>query len=103
MGQATFSNNSTIKISGGGTYFGAGSPITLFSTASNEYAIMTFSSSSAMSFTTNPSIKINSSPIANPANSNTTVYVPPSSSIVYDGNSGSVNITVTWTKFINSP
>lgn len=44
MGQATFSNNSTIKIVGGGSgayaYSGAGDPTTIFSTGADQYALI---------------------------------------------------------------
>ena len=98
-----FNSNSTIKVSGGSTYYGNGSPITIFTTAANEYAILTASCGVALSLSANPSLKINSSPISSAANTAITIYVPPSSSVVFDGNSGAAFLGASWVKFINSP
>lgn len=92
--QASVSNNTTIKISGGSTDAGSGS---FAGTTASEYAILTMSSSASGN-----TIQIGNF-IHTTATGATieTYYIPPGVAVTWTQNSG--NIYVSYVVFANSP
>ena len=88
MAGTIFSNNTTIKISGGGTSTTSAAG-TIFTTASNEYAIVTISAGT---------ISVGGATFTG-ATTATNLYVGPSKTVIW--NVGT--IAVSWVIFTNTP
>jgi len=93
MGQATFSNSSSIKVQGGGTWSSNGTQN--FSTSSGQYAIIVVQSASAGSITIgSATFTTGTTPLILYVSQNTTVQTV---------GGGTVTYNVAYTLFQNSP